>query len=279
MLSEVELKVACVSFYLPTVTVSLHEIGTDGLPDTTVLASVDMGGGALPERGSDAGPVSFPFHLPVVRGEKLAIVVDASAPLDFYASCTVANSYDYFFSDPYVNGASYVTSDDWPDWHRPTLEASDLFFKTFVDADVDYHPASLCRFQTADGDDNDWVPADVPACQCLRDPTLAYQRCGFRLPAAIVIGEWPLDVTPKVPARWSVQPLVDPGTPTYIDLKSLTGGLKGPTVKIDAREPMYSNSVETRYQADTADALDRTLVTIKLGDRSYRFQSIRLPRK
>lgn len=269
-LAYVKLAVACDASVSTVVEVSIHSVDADGMPTGTALATNHTDSSVLPDTG-DETLTAFPFTdpPPVTRGEQLAIVIDA--PSD-----AVCEAFSSGFGDPYPNGSYLYQSGPNPMGWQIVGFGGDLTFETFVDNGV---APGLCQFQTAYGANNDWVPSDVPVCRCLEDRQLAQQRCAFMLPHAIVFSELPLNATSKLPARWSVEPLIDPGTPTTIDLQSVNGDLHGKTVAIHARKPMYSKTIHTTYQADTLKALDQTIVTIKLGDTAFRFESIRPPLK
>lgn len=265
----VKLSVACYSEGSYRVVVSLHTVGADGLPTATVLDSRPLDSSMLPGFG-DHTLTAVPLSASVTRGEELAIVL---SPEPENAEC---EAYSSAGGDVYPDGSFTFQADPNPPGWVPTGGDRDLVFQTFVDNGA---APGLCQFRTADGSNNDWVPNDVPVCRCLEDRALAAQRCAFMLPNAIVFSELPLNAVSKIRARWSVEPLIDPGMPTTIGLKSLNGDLSGKTVTINARKPMYSKTIRAGYSATSPKALDQTIVTIDNDGHSFQFENIRLPQQ
>ncbi len=266
-LTQIRLAINCLKGGSYPVTVTIHTVGMDGLPTDTVLDLIRTDSSVFPEL-VDTSLTAFSLRVPVTRGEQLAVVIEA--PSD--AACEAFSS-----GGPVVYTDGTFVFQDGPDpatWLLVPFGGS-LTFQTFVD---DGKPA-LCRFQTANGANNDWVPNDVPVCRCLEDRQLAQQRCAFVLPNAIVFSEFPVNAQSTVSARWSVEPLNDAEMPISIDVRSLTGNLNGKTVVIHARKTLHSETVRTRYSADSPKTLDRMLFTIDDGTRRFQFASYTQPLK
>lgn len=269
-LAMVKLALGCGSDPGDTVTVSLQTLDGAGKPSGTVLDSVSVSGTALPSPPVfDEGALhAFPLGgARVEAGQHYAIVVEANPG----AGCALLVSGN---DNPYAGGKSYFEAlPNPPGWILdPAAPERDLVFETYVDLGGDSDAGGgLCDFRTADGTQNDWVPASVPICACLRDPGLAHQRCWFRMPGFVLVRELPLKAYKDFVARWSVLPLVDNPLPVEIELRSRSGKLVGDPLVIEGGKPLYAAPVPEAYWADGPDALDATRVIVRSGKHTFEF--------
>lgn len=267
-LSHVALPIACYGGGRYLITVALETVAADGLPSGIVVDSIDVDSSAVaarPERHASA----FPLDAVLVAGERYAIVVRATPEAD----CELYGTTD---PDAYPAGAAYFHALPNPPGWRPVDLVADFTFRVYLDAgDAGDTGGAVCAFRTANGEANDWVPADVPVCGCLRDPTLAHERCWFRLPDRLLVREVPLWPKEDFVARWSVLPLVGDPLPVEIELVSRSGKLVGDPLKLDAGKPMVAMPVPQVYWADGPQALDATRVIVRDARGTIEFDLLR----
>lgn len=262
-LSHVSLPIACYGAERYLLTVSLETVAADGLPSGIVLDSVEVDSSAVaarPERHASA----FPLDAVLVAGERYAIVVRATPEADCELYGTTA-------ADAYADGEAFFQAlPNPPGWRPVGAIAVDFAFAVYLDVGV-----AACAFRTADGEANDWVPADVPVCGCLRDPGLAHERCWFHLPDRLLVREVPLWPREDFVARWSVLSLADDALPMVIELRSRSGKLVGDPLKLEAGKPMLALPVPQVYWASGPQALDATRVIVRDKRGSIEFELLR----
>lgn len=271
-LAMVKLAAGCNETLPDVVTVSLQTLDAAGAPSGVVLASVSVAASALPTYPVSAEGVLHAFPLDGARveaGQFYAIVVVANPG----ASCALRVSGN---DNPYPDGELYFDArPNPPGWVLdPGTPDRDFVFQTYIDTGPEGD--GLCDFRTASGP-NDWVPADVPVCGCLRDPGLASERCWFRLPELVLVREIPRWPKEKFAARWSIVPLVDQPLPVEIELLSRSGKLVGERLKLDGGKPLESALAEGWYWIDGPAALDATRVIVRDGNGAIEFDTRRLP--
>ena len=261
-LSHVSMPIACYGGASYTLTIALETVTATGLPSGVVLDAITVDSSAVaarPERHSSA----FPLEAALVAGQRYAIVASS----DPEADCELYGTTD---AGAYPAGEAFFQALPNPPAWRPASIVADFAFSTYLDAD-----AALCAFRTADGEDNEWVPADAPVCGCLRDPGLAHERCWFRLPDLLLVREIPRWPKEDFVVRWSVLPLVDTPLPVEIELHSLSGKLVGDPLKLEAGKPLQAFPVEEVYWVDGAAALDATRVMVRDGRGTIEFETRR----
>jgi len=261
-LSHVSMPIACYGGASYTLTVALETVTAAGLPSGVVLDSITVDSSAVaarPERHSSA----FPLEAALVAGQRYAIVARSNPEAD----CELYGTTD---ASAYPAGEAFFHALPNPPGWRPASLVADFAFATYLEADV-----AVCAFRTAYGEDNDWVPADVPVCGCLQDPGLAYERCWFHLPELLLVREIPLWPKEDFVIRWSVLPLVDDPLPVEIELHSLSGKLVGDPLKLEAGKPLQAFPVEEVYWAEGAAALDATQVMVRDAHGTIEFETRR----
>lgn len=249
-LTHVMLPIACDGTDRHTLTVSLQTVTGAGLPSGVVLAAIDVNSSVMPTR-PERRFSAFPLEAAIAENQRYAIVIASNpeAECDLFGTREERN---------YPDGEPFFDARPNPPGWRPATNVADFAFQTYVDSRRD-----ACDFRTAYGADNEWVPADVPVCGCLRDESLANERCWFRLPELVLVREIPRWPKEDFVIRWSVLPLVDEPLPLQIELHSRSGKLVGDPLKLDAGKPLHASPVSELYWADNPAALDATRVIVR----------------